>query len=104
MKPATMRYFDAIHALLEAIDLWKSGRGDWISAQITARAMKEHGFPILRATRMSLSLLWIITIERMTVIWYWVVLRCGPLANPSMNGRRRSQQMENKETKLNTGH
>ena len=42
MKPATMRYFDAIHALLEAIDLWKSGRGDWISAQITARALKEQ--------------------------------------------------------------
>ena len=43
MKPATMRYFDAIHALLEAIDLWKSGRGDWISAQITARAMQAQG-------------------------------------------------------------
>jgi hypothetical protein len=43
MKPTTMRYFDAIHALLGAIEQWDSGRGDGIIAQITARAMKAEG-------------------------------------------------------------
>ena len=43
MKPATMRYFDSIHALLQAIDVWKDGRADKISAQITASMMKAQG-------------------------------------------------------------
>ena len=44
MKPATMRYFDAIHALLEAIDVWKSGIGDQMAVQLAAREMKTQGF------------------------------------------------------------
>jgi len=40
MKPATMRYFDAIHAQLEAIDVWKSEIGDQMAVHITDMMLK----------------------------------------------------------------
>ena len=43
MKPATMRYFDAIHALLDAIDVWKSGIGDQMAVQVADMMLKTTG-------------------------------------------------------------
>lgn len=42
MKPATMRYFDAIHALLEARSTWKSDIGDQINRYLLHSGYSER--------------------------------------------------------------
>ena len=43
MKPATMRYFDAIHAQLDAIDVWNSDTGDRIAAEVKRVRLEMEG-------------------------------------------------------------
>jgi len=43
MEPATMRYFDAIHALLGAIAVWQSDMGGQIAVEVSRGQMKVRG-------------------------------------------------------------